>query len=325
MKKAKKLSRSERLEIEILLGKGYSFRKVAKALGRSRNTIAYEVGLSGGRMKYNALLANQYARTRLKDRRRQWSKIESDPHLRRYIIEGLEAHWNPDEIAGSMRRESQPFYASKTAIYEWLWSVWGQRYCRLLYSGRYNVRKQKRKGKKTLIPNRIGITSRFKGADHRTRYGHFEEDTMAGRKGTPGGLKVTQERKSRFVLAGKVRSMRPEEHTRASQKLRKGVCTKSITFDNGIENRDHETLGVPTFFCRPYASWQKGGVENANKMLRRYFPKGTDFRDVNPAEIDWAVHLINQKPRKILGYRSAFDVASKAGVIIKRESVLIRG
>lgn len=324
MKKAKKLSRAERLEIGILLKQGYSHRKVAEALERSPNTISYEVRTNGGREGYAALNANQYARTRLKDRRHQWQKIEANPDLKTYVIEGLGTHWNPDEIAGAMRREQTPFYASKTAIYDWLHSARGQRYCPLLYSKRYRRKKRRLKAKKTLIPNRVGIALRFLGADHRTRYRHFEADTIVGKKGTPGGLKVLQERKSRLVLAGKVETMRPEEHARVSKRLHESVETLSITFDNGIENRSHETSGVPTFFCDPYSSWQKGGVENANKMLRRYFPKGTDFSLVSQTEVDDAVFLINQKPRKILGYRSAFNVALKAG-IIKSESVLIRG
>ena len=96
-----------------------------------------------------------------------------------------------------------------------------------------------------------------------------------------------------------------------------------MTRDNGLENKAHEQVGIPSFFCRAYASWQKGGVENANKMIRRYFPKGTDFREVPQSEVDRVVSIINRKPRKILGYRSALEVALKAG-IIKDESVLIQ-
>jgi IS30 family transposase len=109
MEKRSKLKKSERDEIEILLEKGYSLREIARALNRSPNTISYEIRENGGRMGYRARNAHQYARTRAKDKRWQWSKIEHDSALRAYIISGLHAHWNPDEISGTMRGDRQPF------------------------------------------------------------------------------------------------------------------------------------------------------------------------------------------------------------------------
>lgn len=175
-----------------------------------------------------------------------------------------------------------------------------------------------------MIPNRIDITRRFAGATNRTRYGHWEDDTIVGRKGTAGGLKVGYERKARFVLADKAASMSPEKHDTIERAMFAGVKALSVTRDNGIENKRFVVLGIPSFFCRPYASWQKGGVENANKMIRRYFPKKTDFMQVSQQEVDRVVSIINRKPRKILGYRSALEVALQAG-IITNASVLFRG
>ena len=121
--------------------------------------------------------------------------------------------------------------------------------------------------------------------------------------------------------------MSPFDHEVATQKMLEHKKTISITRDNGIENIYHEQTPIPSFFCRAYASWQKGSIENANKLLRRFFPKGTDFRFVKQKEVDYAIKLINEKPRKILGYRSALEVAERAGIIknIKSESVLIEG
>ena len=99
---------------------------------------------------------------------------------------------------------------------------------------------------------------------------------------------------------------------------------ESATTDNGIENRDHEDWGMKTFFCDPYSSWQKGGIENANKMLRVFFPKNTDFSTVTQKQIDDACDIINNKPRKILGYHSAKEVATKAK-LFKNTSVLTLG
>lgn len=311
-----KIVLSERLEIEILLSKSYSYRKIAKALGRSPNTISYEVGINGGVMGYNAIRANQYARTRKKDTRHEWSKIEHHIELRAYIITGLEKHWNPDEIAGRMKRDREPFYASKTTIYEWLRSIYGQKYCQHLYARRYNKKKRLKKTERVMIPNRIGLEQRFLGANNRTRYGHWERDAIVSRKGCSGGIAVGLERKARLVVAEKVVGMSVAEHNAAAQKQKENYKTLSMTYDNGLENRGHQELEIPTFFCEPYSSYQKGGVENANKMIRRYFPKGTNFREVSQRKIDRVVSIINNKPRKILGYRTALEVAKLAGVLL---------
>ena len=94
-----------------------------------------------------------------------------------------------------------------------------------------------------------------------------------------------------------------------------------MTTDNGIENKQHALVtkktGVPVFFTDPYSSWQKGGVENANKMLRRYFPKGTDFATVSQTDVVDALRRINNKPRKILGYKSSLQAAKEKGLILE--------
>lgn len=323
MKKGQNLSRAERLELAILLAKKYSFRSIARSLGRSPNTVSYEVKHNSTRGNYQPRKAQEKARLRKRMRKLEWSKIEQCPSLKRLIIAKLKLHWNPDEIAGWLKRTKQP-YVSKTAIYEWLRTSRGERHCQYLYSKRRRVKRRKKKAKRVMIPNRVGIERRFKGATNRTRYGHCEADTMMSKRGTPGGLKTSVERKSRLAVAGKVITMKPVEHGQILSQLFAPLKVKSSTFDNGPENKDHEQLGFPTFFCDPYSSWQKGAIENINKMLRRYFPKGTDFNGVSQKEIDQALYLINNKPRKILGYRSALEVAREAG-IIKSESVLTLG
>lgn len=190
MCKKPKLKLVERLEIKILLDKGYSLRAIARSMERGHNTVAYEVEVNGGRNGYDPHLADQYARTRKKDTRRAWSKIEHNPELRSYIINGLQAHWNPDEISGRMKKERKPWYASKTAIYDWLRTVYGQRYCAQLYSRRYYQKKRIKKTERVMIPERVSIDERFRGADNRTRYGHWEDDTIVSRKGCSGGLSV---------------------------------------------------------------------------------------------------------------------------------------
>ncbi len=326
MTKKPKLTSSERLEIEILLEKKYSYRAIAHALCRSPNTISYEVRTNGGRNGYHAKNAHQYARVRKKNTRREWSKIEHISALRAYIIEGLELHWNPNEIAGRMTYEKKPWYASKTAIYDWLRSIYGQRYCVHLASRRFAKRKHVKKTERVMIPDRVSIDRRFLGANHRTRYGHWEYDTIVSRKGCSGGISVGVERKSRLVVATLVKSMSTVEHIEAIHIHTDKYKTLSVTFDNGIENKAHKSLDIPTFFCEPYSSWQKGSVENVNKMIRRYVPKGTNFREVSQMTIDRAIFLINNKPRKILNYKKALEVASACGIIKKMiPGVLIGG
>lgn len=329
MKTIKDLSRAERFEVSILLEKKYSLRRIAKALGRGKSTVSYEIKTNGVKGKYDPVKADAKSRLRKRMRRFQYSKIEEHPDLKIFIVKKLSRHWNPDEIAGYMEDHPKecPWYASKTAIYQWLRTSRGERYCKHLYSGRKRVKEHKKKKERVIIPNRVDISKRFRGADNRSRYRHAESDTIVGRKGTPGGLKVVSERKSRLIRAEKVKSMKPKEHADTERMIFEHMKILSITRDNGIENRDHESVGIPSFFCRPYASWQKGGVEHANKMIRRYFPKGTDFRAVSQKDVDTAISLINEKPRKILGYRSAIEVAEKAGMIesIKRDGVLTEG
>src|SRR3989344_1103977 len=274
MNRREKLRKAERDEIEILLGKGYSLRSIARVLNRSPNTVSYEIATNGGRNGYRAQYAQQYAHTRAKDKRWQWSKIEHMPELRAYIIAGLQQHWNPDEISGKMKRDRTSFYASKTAIYEWLRSVYGQCYMLLLYSRRYYRKKRKPKMERVMIPERVSIDERFMGADHRTRYGHWEGDTLVSGKKTRSAvaISVVYERKARLIAAQRIEDLKPASHTHALMSMLANKKALSITQDNGIENRDHRELGISTFFCDPYSSWQKGGVENANKMIRRYIP-----------------------------------------------------
>jgi IS30 family transposase len=92
----------------------------------------------------------------------------------------------------------------------------------------------------------------------------------------------------------------------------------SLTLDNGIENRQHEEIGIPIYFCDPYSSWQKGGVENANKMIRRFIPKGSDISNYSDKEIAEIVRILNNKPRESLDYKTPYEVMIKHGLLTKK-------
>lgn len=324
MQKKSKLNRTERMEIEILLGKGYSLRQIAGVLERSPNTISYEIFINGGKERYNAKNAHQYARTRKKDTRREWAKIEADKSLKNFIIGGLMQYWNPDEISGYMKETKTSFYASKTAIYDWLRSAHGQPYCRYLYSKRYYKKKRKKGKERMVIPNRIPIQNRPLGATNRSRYRHWESDAIVSKKGTLGGIQTNIERKSRLIALYKRNSMSPKETVLIIKKMKLDYEINTVTYDNGFENRHHAETHINSYFCDPYSSWQKGGVENANKLIRRFLPKGTNMEYVSQEMLDRVSYIINNKPRKILGYKKALDAARDNG-IIKNKSVLIEG
>lgn len=318
MKKRPKITKGERLDIALMRDKGYGVRKIGRILDRSPGSISDELKRNRTRGGYDPLAAQRKARLRRMDAKFQGMKIEGDPELRRYVIAKLEAHWNPDEIAGRMRETRLPFYASKTAIYDWLRSAYGQCHCVHLYSQRYRRKPRKPKPARVLIPERVSIHARFRGSTNRTRFGHWEGDTLVSgkRTGSRAATSVLYERRARLVLARKIENLKPDAHVAAQKGMLENKKALSVTQDNGIENARHREIGVPTFFCDPYSSWQKGGVENANKMIRRYVPKGTDLATVSQAYLDEIIAVINGKPRRSLGYRTALEVATAGGIFL---------
>jgi len=323
MKNKGDLTLSERLEIKILLDKGYSMRATSRVLGRGHNTVSYEIKNNMVNGVYDPHKAHHKSYVRKKYSRYEWKKINENKEIKAFIIECLKKHWNPDEISGYMKKNTT-FYASKTAIYEWLYSTQGIPYCKYLYSQRYTKKKRVLKTKRVMIPNRVGIERRSKNIEYRKEYGHLEADTVVSGKRGSGALLVSVDRKSRYVCIKKLLSLKPQETVDTLRMVMNSYKVKSITFDNGIENRYHKQLNIPTFFCDPYSSWQKGSVENVNKMIRRYMPKGTNISSVSVEYIRYIQDLINKKPRKVLGYRSAYDVMMEKG-LIKSEGVLIEG
>lgn len=318
----KGLSDAERSEISILKKRGCGVREIARALGRSPNTVSYELKQNSVDGAYDPLKAKQKSRVARRSRRYQQHKIERNTALRDYVITGLQSGWNPDEISGAMRRTDQPFYVGKTQIYEWLYSPYGQPYCQYLPSAHYKPKKRAAKAThRVMIPGRVSVGMRPAGATNRTRYGHWEGDTVVSgkRHGSTTALAVCQERKTRLIGATLIPNLKPESFAGAAASLLAGKKALSLTLDNGIENKQHAAItaatGAKAFFCDPYSSWQKGGVENANKMLRRYLPKGCDLSQFDQEFVDAVCDRLNKKPRKILGYRSAVQLAYEKGII----------
>jgi IS30 family transposase len=317
------LSDAERSEIEILKRKGYGIRKIAAVLGRSPNTISREIKVNAVAGQYLAKKAKQKSRVARRSRRYQWQKIEQYPLLWVFVITKLKAHWNPEEIAGYLKTQQTELpTVSSSQIYAWLHSSRGQQYCHHLYSKRYHAKKRPaKKTERVMIPDRNPIQERPVTALDRIQAGHYEYDSVVSskRSGSTAALAVLVERTTRLVAVRLVPNLRPEPFARSIVRQLGSKVPLSLTTDNGIENKRHrlitEATGATVYFTDPYSSWQKGGVENANKMLRRYFPKGTDFSTISQSMVDRAVARINQKPRKILGYKSALQLAGEKGII----------
>ena len=321
------LSDAERSEISILLKRNCSLREIAQALGRSPNTISYEVKTKSVNGVYDPLKAKAKSRASRRSRRYQWRKIEHEPKLRAFIIEKLKPpnHWSPDAVAGYLRHEQTELpTVGKDQIYAWLYSAYGQAYCPHLLSKRYRPKhRNENKTDRTMIPNRVSITERPKSVEDRTEAGHWEGDTVVSGKRThsKAALAVTQERTTRLITATLIPNLKPESFTAATNGMLADKLSLTLSLDNGIENKHHKGItdatGVQVFFCDPYSSYQKGGVEHANKMLRRYLPKGCDLSNFTQEQVDDFVATLNRKPRRCLGYKSALQLAEEKGIICR--------
>ena len=322
MKKKPKLSQFERDRIEAMDRAGVAQKDIAHVIGRDKSTISREIAKNAKKIfvpgsgwkvdRYDANAAQIKTQVRRALASYKGKKINDDPFLERYIVWGLEQCWNPDEISGRMKKDKLPFYASKTAIYEWLYSCWGQQYCHLLPSKQYRAKKRDKdnpKKKRVMIPNRVGIEA--KPAESAYEFGHLETDTFVSGKKTGGkaAVSVLIEPLASYGSGSKIPNLKPGVNEAAIQEMIKEYKNpKSLTRDNGIENKEHEKTAVPSFFCEPYHATQKPHIENLIKTLRRFFKKGSDLNNYADREIKFAFALLNNKPRKILGYKTPLEV-----------------
>jgi IS30 family transposase len=272
-------------------------------LGKVQSSITREINLNSVRGTYDPQKAAHKAYVRVHTARFQFSAIHTNKPLERYIIAGLKEGYPPQVISGRMKQEKQPWYASKTAIYDWLYSVYGQRYCIHLPYKRYG--KRKRRGKKTkrvMIPGRINISKRRK----LTRY-DFEGDTVVSKK-SKTALVVIHNPVTMYGDIRKVSNLKPHTVFLAFKDMLSLVDARSLTLDNGQENRLHQRLGIPTFFCDPHAPWQKPGVENMNKFIRKYIPKKSDIAPYSKRFIATIVKKYNTTPKQKLRWKTPHEV-----------------
>jgi len=313
------LTDTERLELSILLEKGYSLRAIGKAMQRSHTSISREIKRNSVNGKYHPKKAKAKARNRRKLSKYQGMKVRERPKLKMYIIARLRLYWTPEEIAGRLKEvDTHLPYISGKGIYKWLYSAYGQRYCHLLPKQRYRPKKKrKKKTKREMIPNRVGIEHRPVEANERTEFGHFEEDTMVSGRKTRSkvALAIFCDRKARYSRLKKMRNMKPKTHLCAQKTMARGLRMKTITYDNGIENKNHEEvakeLSVDIFFCNPYSSWEKGTVENTIGRIRRFIPKGADISKYTDKQIQIIEDWLNHTPRKCLNFLTPYEIMTK--------------
>ena len=310
---AKQITFEERVCIEEFLDQQCSPAEIARKLQRSESTISRELSRNGQQGAYLAKLAQSQSDQRRCER--PLVRKMDRPEIRAAVENGLIQHWAPDQISGAQRTRlpTQPqCHVSASTIYRWIAQQgpkrthWKQ-FLRRRGRRPYHPRKPTKPGGKP-IRNRPRII------DRRERLGDFEGDLVLGRPGS-GGLLTVVDRRSRFLCLEKVRNKTAEHvHEKFRQALSKLPENKrhSTTFDNGTEfnncHRVEKTHGTKLYFAEPGCPHQRGTNENTNGLLRQFFPKGIDFQTVTWADIRRVENLMNNRPRRCLGYRTPAEV-----------------
>lgn len=245
--------------------------------------------------------ARAHERERLGDRR-----------LRAYARRQLRRGWSPERIAGRWRLLGRQ--VSHEAIYQWIYGDARDLIDSLPRAHRKRLpRGHRRKSSGLSIPSRNPLEARPKAARNRRQAGHWEADTILGRR-SMSAIQIVLERRTRFARLTRLRRKNAGEMRRA---LSRALCRypkhlrRTITYDNGKENVQHlqvnEALGTRSYFCSPMHSWQKGSVENAAGLVRRRLPKKTDFAMVSVAQVKRTERWLNGLPRKCLGFKTAAE------------------
>jgi transposase, IS30 family len=308
------LNQSDRDRIEALQRAGHDQQVIAVVLQVDKGTISRELKRKRKNGYYCASTAEQKARVKRLGSKYQGMKIEQYPLLRERIMRELKEKRSPDEIAGHMKKEGIVPRVGTNAIYKWLYSVYGQRYCSLLCTKRYHKKSQKQLPKRVMIPDRIPFMERPREGEH-AEGDLFVSPTKSGTKKSGVLLCVPS---AKLLVGQFIKNRKPSTMVGAVNTLLPALAVQDITWDNGIENRQHQEFLLPSYFCDPHSPWQKPHVENGIGLLRRWFlPKKTDLKHVSEQALQSYLHCLNGKYRKSLGYRSAYEVALERGIIQK--------
>lgn len=316
----------EREKLGILQGEGWSIRKIASTLGRSASTISRELRRPEAIFYHGKYIA-YHTHTRAKAK---WLNTHNRPKLnnpqaRKYVIMCLKIGLSPELIAGRLRTKYH-FKIYHETIYKFIYSTNNklhltQYLCRRKL-GRIprDIRKHNKRsytGTGKNIPNRVDIDLRPIEANLRLEFGHFEADSIESKrsrgKKRKSCLTVVVDRATRLTKIIKTASLTSIQTAKSIVKAMKPYknTIKSITYDNGKEFTKHEKinnlLNTKSYFCKPYHSWEKGTVENINGIIRRFFPKGTNFDTIKNVEIKRVEDWINSRPMKVLGFKTPYE------------------
>lgn len=319
----------ERERIQEMLWQKASIRSIATALGRSASSVSREINRnldSIRRRRYTPRTAHQRAFLKRKSRGRK-DRLKNQ-EIRDYVVRRLKKRWSPEQIAGATKSDINESI-SHEAIYQFIYhqvyrNGWG-----LLKPGREDLRpylrrrkkrrthKGMRRCQKMSLEKGLSIDLRPKVVNDKIRIGDWESDTVAS-KDNGTGINTFVERKTGLVLITKLKDKTSEATVSAIESRIKRLPQKlkqTATFDNGPENQKWQELekrtGLKCFFAHAYHSWERGTNENTNGLIRDYFPKKTDFNMITDGQIEEVENLLNNRPRKRLGWKSPLEVFNK--------------
>lgn len=317
----KHISSSQRNELSALLRADLKQNRIAKLLGKSPSAISQELkrNPAATKMGYDAGLAKANTKQRRIAANQRFRKIENNQWLRNYLIKKTKKYWSPEQISGRLERNwptDRNRRIGKDSIYKFLYAERKDlvKYLRCQkgkYRRRYGTRireKQREALKKRRIDQRPAIVEK------RGRIGDWEGDTIVGKERTKQIL-THVERKSGLLLGDKLDYSTAEETKNKTIKRFKTIPKNkkyTATYDNGTTFSEHELTekktGIEIYFAWPYHSWERGANENANGLLRQFFPKKSSFAMITQETVDEACGLINNRPRKRLGYLTPNEV-----------------
>ena len=311
------LTLSEREVISRGLAMRLSLRVIAAQISRSPSTVSREVKRNGDRDGYRATVAEGAAWQRAL--RPKTCKLTGHHHLIRKISQKLHCEWSPEQIAGWLKRQyptDKSYHVSHETIYKSLFiqtrGVLKKELLACLRSRRVMRRSRhasfKRKGLSTIV-DAVTIRERPASVEDRAVPGHWEGDLIGGSNNSY--IATLVERHSRYVMLAKVEDKRTDTVIKAlikqSRKLPSELY-KSLTWDRGSELAGHKNFTLATdiqvYFCDPHSPWQRGSNENTNRLLRQYFPKGTDLKPHSQTQLNKVARRLNERPRKTLEYET---------------------
>lgn len=316
------LTIEEREAIQKGLWAKKSVREIARELGRPHSTVVKELkrNFPPERRVYTPRLANERALEKRKSRGRE-IRLKS-PELREYVVDRLKAGWSPEQVA-----HSAPEPISHEAIYQYVYAQVHRKGYGLVrpgkedlrpYLARRHKRRQKmggRRSRRVLRPKGPSIDDRPSVVDLRTRLGDWEGDSIEGKNHGPG-LNSLVDRKSGLLLLSKLSDRTSAATTRVVATRLHGMTAHTVTLDNGKENQYWQELqtatGAAVYFAHPYSSFERGTNENTNGLVRRFFPKGTDFSLVSDEAVAMVEYALNTRPRKRLGWKTPLEIWSGA-------------